>query len=119
MIQDIRLKTSFIGHRKRVKLRALLGAGSTDYLLDLWLRTAQDRPDGVLRGMDDLDIAIMAGWTGDPKQFREALELSGWVDATDEPGVYALHDWHEHQAWVIGAPERAEKARRAAMGKAS
>lgn len=113
MIQDIRLAISFIGHRKRVKLRSLLGPGSTDYLLDLWLRTAIERPDGVLRGMDDLDIAIMAGWTGDPLKFREDLQLAGFLDETPYPGVYALHDWEEHQAWVVAAPDRAARSRHA------
>ena len=32
---DIRIAVSFRGHRKRRKLRMLLGAGSTDYLVDL------------------------------------------------------------------------------------
>ena len=35
MNSDIRLAVSFRGHRKRKRLRLLLGPGSTDYLIDL------------------------------------------------------------------------------------
>ena len=34
MNTDIRLAVSFRGHRKRKRLRLLLGPGSTDYLLE-------------------------------------------------------------------------------------
>lgn len=48
MNTDIRLAVPFRGHRKRKRLRLLLGPGSTDYLLDLWIATAMNHPDGIL-----------------------------------------------------------------------
>ena len=50
MNTDIRIKVSFRDHRKRKRLRSLLRPGATDYLLDLWLATAMNHPDGVLAG---------------------------------------------------------------------
>jgi hypothetical protein len=114
MAADIRIKTSFIGHRKRRKLRSLLGPDATDYLLDLWLRVSMERPNGVLTGMDDLDIALMAGWPGDPSFFCECLELAGLLDR-DAARTLSLHDWAEHQPWVIGSEDRKATATKAAI----
>lgn len=61
MNSDIRLAVSFRGHRKRKRLRLLLGPGSTDYLIDLWIATAMNHPNGILQGMDETDIALEAG----------------------------------------------------------
>lgn len=113
MVADIRIKTSFLGHRKRKKLIKLLGAGATDYILDLWLRTALERPDGAFSGMDALDIALMAGWPGDPEKFCEDLQLAGFLDMRADR-VFVLHDWAEHQPWVVGSEERRSSARKAA-----
>lgn len=112
MNTDIRIAVSFLGHRKRRKLRMLLGAGATDCLLDLWIQTAMNHPDGVLRGMDEVDIALEAGWEGDPGQFVEALRKAGFLDLTEEG--WKLHDWEEHQPWATKAEERSTQARKAA-----
>ena len=71
-ISDIRIAVSFKGHRKRKRLKALLGHNATDCLLDLWINTALNHPDGVLRGMDNIDISLEAGWEGDPDKFVNA-----------------------------------------------
>lgn len=110
---DIRIEVSFKGHRKRRKLRLLLGAGSTDYLIDLWINTATNHPDGVLAGMDAMDVALEAGWEGEPEKFVNAMLDAGFLDQ-DENGTFRLHDWEDHQPWVIGAPARSQKAKKAA-----
>ncbi|OIO03145.1 MAG: hypothetical protein AUJ49_04920 [Desulfovibrionaceae bacterium CG1_02_65_16] len=112
MIQDIRIDVRWRNHPKRAKLALLLGHDGTGYVLDLWISAAQSKPDGVLRGLDALDIAIMAGWTGRPDDFIAALSGTRLLDKHPE-GCWALHDWAEHQPWVIGAPERVAKARKA------
>jgi 5-methylcytosine-specific restriction endonuclease McrA len=112
---DIRLSVSFKGHRKRRKLRLLLGDNSTDYLIDLWITVAQDRPTGVLTGWSPTDIALAAGWEGDAAQFVEALVNAGLLEEAE--GVYRLHDWEDHQPWVCKAPQRSEGARRSAAAK--
>lgn len=115
MVADIRIKTSFHGHRKRRKLKLLLGQDGTGYVLDLWINAALNHPDGVLRGMDHEDIALDAGWDGDARMFTEALLAVAFLDLID--GVYVLHDWAEHQSWVIGSTARRDKAKMAASAR--
>jgi len=110
---DIRISVSFKGHRKRKRLSLMLGPGATDYLLDLWITAAMCHPDGRLSRMDETDIAIEAGWPGKPLDFVQALLACGFLDHCDCEG-YSLHDWAEHQPYVMGAPERTERARHAA-----
>lgn len=113
MNSDIRLAVSFRGHRKRKRLRLLLGPGSTDYLIDLWIATAMTHPSGILEGMDETDIALEAGWEGEPQQFVAALVECGFLEKADN-GPYALHDWSDHQGYVIHAERRKAHARNAA-----
>lgn len=112
MNTDIRLAVSFRGHRKRKRLRLLLGPGSTDYLLDLWIATAMNHPDGILTGMDETDIALEAGWEGEPQAFVAALLECRLLEKTEHG--YALHDWAEHQAYVVHAEDRKTQAKNAA-----
>ena len=116
MNTDIRISVSFRHHRKRKRLKLLLGPGSTDYLLDLWLATAMNHPDGVLSGMDETDIALEAGWEGDPAEFCRALLECKFLER-DEEGIYFLHDWEDHQPWVVKAEARSAKARNAVNAK--
>jgi len=112
---DIRLYVTFKGHRKRRRLRQLLGDNSTDYIIDLWLTVAQDRPEGVLSGWDDADVALAAGWEGDASVFVKALVSAGFLE--QDGGVYRLHGWGEHQPWAVKAKERSQTARQNASRK--
>ena len=117
MNSDIRLAVSFRGHRKRKRLRLLLGPGSTDYLIDLWIATAMNHPNGILQGMDETDIALEAGWEGeDSHKLVSALVECGFLEK-NENGVYSLHDWEDHQAYVIHAERRKAQARNAAAAR--
>ena len=116
MNSDIRLAVSFRGHRKRKRLRLLLGPGSTDYLIDLWIATAMTHPSGVLQGMDEIDIALEAGWEGEPQAFVAALVECGFLEKA-ENGAYALHDWSDHQGYAIHAERRKANARNAAAAR--
>ena len=80
MNTDIRVWVSFKGHRKRKRLKRMLGPGATDYLIDLWISVSQDRPSGVLTGWDELDIADAADWPEDkdPEILVDALVKCGW-----------------------------------------
>jgi hypothetical protein len=113
MNSDIRLAVSFRGHRKRKRLRLLLGPGSTDCLIDLWIGAAMNHPDGLLSGMDDTDLALEAGWEGEPETFVKAMLECGFLEKTDS-GDYALHDWQDHQGYAIHAESRKQRARNAA-----
>jgi hypothetical protein len=112
---DIRLYVTFKGHRKRRRLRQLLGDNSTDYIIDLWLTVAQDRPEGVLSGWDDADVALAAGWEGDASVFVKALVSAGFLE--QDGGVYRLHGWGEHQPWAVKAKERSEIGRQNANAR--
>jgi hypothetical protein len=116
MKNDIRVDFSFYGHRKRKRLALALGLpspkGPTDYLIDLWLRVAMERPDGRLTGWDEIDIADAAGWAGDPRQFVSALAEARWIE---HDGVaWVIHDWPKHQPWVIGSEARSAAGSKAA-----
>jgi hypothetical protein len=115
MSNDIRVVTSFKGHRKRRKLQMLLAKqpSATDFLLDLWIATSENHPNGVLSGMSDLDIALEAGWEGNPSEFVKALVEAGFLEKNGDT-TYRLHDWEEHQPWVFHARERSDRARQAA-----
>ncbi|CAK7044217.1 MAG: hypothetical protein DELT_02960 [Desulfovibrio sp.] len=113
MNNDIRLAVSFRGHRKRKRLRGILGPGSTDFLIDLWIGTAMTHPTGILHGMDETDIALEAGWEKEPQEFITALMDCRLLEKT-ESGAYALHDWEDHQGYVIHAERRKAQARSAA-----
>ena len=112
MNADIRIAVTFKNHRKRLKLRRILGPGSTDYLLDLWITVAMERPDGNLDGLDETDIALMAGWHDEPNAFTGALVDAGFLEVSDVG--WSLHDWEQHQRYAVHAKEREEQARHAA-----
>lgn len=112
MNTDIRISTSFLNHRKRKKLRQILGDRSTDYLIDLWINTALNRPKGILYGMDKTDIAIDAGFEGKADYFVDVLLEVGFLDFDGES--FKLHDWDKHQAYAMHADDRSERARIAA-----
>lgn len=116
MNSDIRLAVSFRGHRKRKRLRLLLGPGSTDYLIDLWIATAMTHPSGVLQGMDEIDIALEAGWEGEPQIFVAALLECGFLEKV-ATHAYVLHDWSDHQGYAIHAERRKAQARNAAAAR--
>jgi len=112
MNADIRISVSFRGHRKRRKLKTILGPDATDYLLDLWIGAAVSRPEGILHGFGAVDIAMEAGWGGDPNEFLTTLIEVGFIDVLEDGG-YALHDWQEHQPFVAQSNVRSERARKA------
>jgi hypothetical protein len=111
MNTDIRVSISFKNHRKRKKLKLFLGAGATDFLIDLWLTAAIDRPDGVLSGLDDVDLALMAGWDGEPAQFIDGLVRAGFLERDETAGCYILHDWQEHNGYAASAEDRSARGR--------
>lgn len=113
MNSDIRISVTFAGHRKRKKLKQVLGEDGSGYLIDLWINTALNHPSGILTGMDETDIALDAGWEKDPAVFVHALVAVKLIDRRDD-GFYELHDWETHQPFVCHAPARAERAKNAA-----
>lgn len=69
MNTDIRLSVGFWQHPKTRKLIKRLGLEAIRSLQILWLWAAQNRPDGVLSGMDWEDIELAADWQGEERAF--------------------------------------------------
>lgn len=116
MNKDIRISTSFKGHRKRKRLQRLLGSNSDSYLIDLWLTVAMDCPSGELKGWDETDIADAAGWNKDPLLFVDALVSTRWLEKNIS-GNYSIHDWVEHNGYASDSEKRSDKARLNRMAK--
>ncbi len=117
MSKDIRLRVDFLDHPKTMKLERRLGLQGVISLIRLWCFAAQNKPSGRLDGMDEEDIELAAKWSGDPGKFVETIlsEKCKWLEERD--GVFYLHDWEEHQAWIAHQEERQERARHAARAK--
>jgi hypothetical protein len=79
----------------------------------LWGWARDNKPDGNLAGLDDDDIEIAAGWTGERGKFVNALRS----DAVRMLDACALHDWAEHQPWSCGESSRQSSAKFAALVK--
>lgn len=107
---DIRLAVGMVDHPKTAKLIRRCGEDSFRCLLRLWCWARENRPDGILSNMDDDDIEIAAGWSGEIGAFIIGLR-HGWLDGEQ------LHDWDEHQGWACGAKARSDRAKKAAKAK--
>ena len=110
MNKDIRISVSFYNHIKRRKLEKKLGAKGVLCLIDLWLYAGMNRPDGVLEGMAEEDIALAAQWDGQAEEFVKTLVELKLLDIRND--TYVLHDWEEHNTYASHAKERSELAKR-------
>jgi hypothetical protein len=110
MNTDIRLKVSFLNHRKRKKLQRALGAEGVLAFIDLMLSAATNRPDGILAGLNNEDIALDAQWDGDADKFVDTLLSVGLLDMA-EGGALAIHDWQDHNSYASDAEMRSDAAR--------
>lgn len=113
---DIRLGTDCLRHPKIRKLRRRLGADGIVALVSLWCFAGERRQTGTLDGMNAEDIALAGDWQGDQEVFRDTLIELRLLDA-DENGILSIHGWDEHQPWIIHAPDRTAKAKKASAAR--
>ena len=113
MNKDIRVSLGFLDHPKTIKLERRLGWPGIKSLMRLWFFCAENRPEGDLSGMDAEEIEIAAKWNGKAGLFVSTLEELKWLDRRDETG-FLIHDWPDHEGYVIHSRARMEKARKAA-----
>lgn len=113
---DIRISVNFVQHPKTKKTIRKYGHAAIVSIIALWGFAAQRRPEGNLTGMDVDDIAIAACWDGDEQEFFDMCVEMKWIDV-HENGEIHLHGWKEAQGYVINAPARAERSRRAAQAR--
>lgn len=92
MNSDIRLQIGWNRHPKIIKLKRKLGADGVLGLLALWTFAGESRTDGVLREMDEDDIAIAADYPGDSYVFVDTLIGLKLLDRCGDGLV--IHDWH-------------------------
>lgn len=116
MNSDIRISVNFVQHPKTKKTIRKYGHAAIISIIALWGFAAQRRPEGNLTGMDVDDIAIAACWDGDEQEFFDMCVSMKWIDVY-ENGEIHLHGWKEAQGYVINAPARAERSRRAAQAR--
>lgn len=116
MAQDIRVNCDLWDHPKYQRLTAQLGDIAGLALIRLWSWAGRYKMDGKLGAMSDAEIATAAKWQGDPAEFvgalREAGTWSAWLDKDGD-----LHDWPDHQPFVVKTDQRREQASMA--GKAA
>jgi hypothetical protein len=115
MNRDIRLSVGFFDHPKIIKLKRQLGHEGILALMRLWLWAAQNRPSGLLSGMDDEDIAIAARWKGESTAFKDVITRLKLLDTVGD--AYQIHDWQEHNAWQSEAENRSNASRLSRMAK--
>ena len=109
---DIRLSLGFFDHPKTMKLAKRCGMEAVICLQRLWMWAAEQRPSGVLTGMDEEDIELAAKWQGEEGKFARTLIDLHWLDEKDEQ--FILHGWDEHQAYASKSEERHSSAKKAA-----
>ncbi|KAB2928257.1 MAG: hypothetical protein F9K25_12660, partial [Candidatus Contendobacter sp.] len=88
----MQITTATLTHPRVIKLKRRLGADAVLSLIALWAWAETERPDGILTGLDEEDIAIVAGWTGDDRFFITTLielRVLDWNGA-----AFALADLH-------------------------
>jgi hypothetical protein len=115
MNSDIRLCIGWNRHPKIVKLRRKLGADGVLSLVNLWTYVGEQRADGIMTGMDDDDIAIVADYPGDSARFVSILAELRLIEKHGND--WAIHDWKTNNPWAAGHPERVEKARKAVQAR--
>jgi len=108
---DIRIDINFCDNPKTKRLIRELEYEGFFCIVKLWAAAARLYPKGVLLKCDCIDIADLAGWSGDAELFCNTLvnEKTNFLDLED--GVYSLHDWEENQQWVYFSEERSDAAR--------
>jgi hypothetical protein len=68
----------------------------------LWAGTAKNCPQGDIGRFENIDIAVICDWEGDPDKLIDALVDCGWLDKSEDHRL-VVHDWHEHcPTWVKG-----------------
>ena len=100
---DARISIALPSHPKTKKLIKISGTDAAWSLVCLFLWAAQNRPDGVLSGMDAEAIELAVDWPGEDGAFVASLIRVGFLDNDD--GEFVIHDWHEHNPWAAGADD--------------
>lgn len=103
----IKFDNNLRNHPKTYKLMDLLKADKAKalgHLTLLWCWCVDHAEDGVLRKINDPQIAFAAEWTGDAKMFVNAFVESGFLERGD--GVLTIHDWEDWKPEFVRRRDR-------------
>ncbi len=109
MNTDARLSLGFPHHQKTKKLERRFGAPGPWAFVKLILWASQNHPDGDLTGVSDEDIEIAVDWNPALGSLVVTLAEVKFLDGAE--GERRVHDWAQHNPWVVGAPMRSSKGR--------
>ena len=105
---DIRLSLGFFRDIKVRRLQRMHGDSGVIGLLKLWLFAAEHRCSGTLVDVGDEEIELITDM-----DFLDTLLKLNLVERV--PGNFLrIVNWEKHQKWVMDAPARSAKARKAA-----
>lgn len=99
-------------HPKTIRLTHLLGVHrmqAIGHLHALWWWCLSYADNGDLARFEYYEIAMAAGWDGDPEAFVKALAEAGWL----EGDLMVVHDW-EHYGGKLAERRRADAERKSA-----
>jgi hypothetical protein len=116
MSSDFRVKSGYFSNLKIMKLEHRFGSDAVLGHLRLIEYCAVNKPDGIFEGMDADDIEMIAHWQGESGEFFAMLLSLSLIDEI-APGLYAMHDWEEHNPYVAGSKSRSEIAHNAAIAR--
>jgi len=118
MATDFRVRTNWRHHRKRTRLIREKGEKGVLFIEDLWSFAAEMHTDGVLRGMTAQDMADEVGYSEDAEGMLGTCVAQRLIDPPDSNCPhFRLHDWRDHQAYIVHAEARSASARFAALEK--
>jgi hypothetical protein len=115
MNSDFRVSVSLPSHPKAFKLMRRCGDVAFYNLVKFWSYVAQNKPDGILKGLEQDDIEIASGWSGQCSEFYQALLDLCFIEYRD--GILVVHDWEDHNGYACHAKQRSLKAKRAAEAR--
>lgn len=107
----IKVDQTLRDHHKILELSEILDISvptAIGHVVMLWTWSLDNAPDGVLPGPRAL--ARICDWTGDPKQFLDALVQVAFVDQVGTK--FEVHNWGEYAGSLIEKRERAAERMR-------
>lgn len=113
----INLDFNYFENKKSKRLKLKLGEIAELIPLRLWCYCAKHHPEnGTFKEYDNEEIALIAGYMGDPKGMLDALLKFEFIEINPE-GWYKIHQWEDHQGHIISFSIRGKKANKARWDK--
>src|SRR5689334_22972130 len=108
---SLNLDLNYFGHRKTLRLEAILGKGAAELPLRLWTYCGKYHPDtGQFIGYSEAEIEGIAKWWGEPGMLIKTLSRPEILLLEKIDGGYQIHDWKEHAGHLWAFKRRAKTA---------